>query len=150
MDVKVVAGGIAETLEAARTDTWILTQSDGYELKHWLRLLPFVSRPTEALAVVRGMPPAQREPRFLEEMVGALADASSGEAEEGLFKLAEEDPRFYLNDRWRTTALRFGTPSSARRIVYQTVSGTLDRTRDDLHLARELGSLHATHPDSRS
>jgi hypothetical protein len=150
IDIKVVADGISETLEAAKTETWILTQSDGYELNRWLRLLPFVSRPTEALAVVRGMPPAQREPRFLEEMVGALADASSGEAEEVSFKLAEEDPRFYLNDRWRTTALRFGTRSSARRIVDLTASGALDRTRDDWHLARELGSLIATHPDLRS
>jgi hypothetical protein len=150
IDVKVVADGISETLEAAKTDTWILTQSDGYELKHWLRLLPFVNRPTEALAVVRGMPPAQREPHFLEEMVGALGDAPSGKAEEVLFKLAEEDPRLYLNDRWRTTALWFGTPSSALRIVDLTARGAFDRTTDDWNLARELGRLIATHPDLRS
>jgi hypothetical protein len=95
------------------------------------------------------MPPAQREPRFLEEMVGALADAPSGETEEVMFKLAEEDPRFYLNERWRTTALRYGTPSSARRIVDLTVSGALDGAGHDWHLARELGSLIVTHPDLR-
>ncbi|NEV01356.1 NACHT domain-containing protein [Bradyrhizobium uaiense] len=150
IDIKVVADGILETLEAAKTDTWILTQSDGYEMKHWLRLLPFVNRPIEALAVVRGLPPAQREPRFLEEMVGALPDAPSAEAEEVLFKLAEEDPRFYRNDRWRTAALRFGTPSSARRFVDLTASGAFDRTGNEWHLARELGSLIDAHPDLRS
>jgi hypothetical protein len=151
IDIKVVAEGISETFEAAKTETWILTQSDGYELKLWLRLLPFVSRPTEALAVVHGMPLAQREPRFLEEMVGALADTPSDEAEEVLFRLAEEDPRFYLNEHWRSTALRLGTPSSARRIIDMTVRGAFDgETTNDWHLARDLGNLIATHTELRA
>ncbi|MCA6116632.1 hypothetical protein J6524_17255 [Bradyrhizobium sp. WSM 1738] len=150
IDTKIVGDGISEVLEAAKTKPWILTQSDGDELKSWLRLLPFVNQPTEALAFVRDMPPAQREPRFLEGMVGALADAPSGESEEVLFKLAEEDPRFYLNDRWRTAVLRFGTPSSARRIVDLTASGAFDRTGNHWHLAGELGSLIEAHPDLRA
>jgi hypothetical protein len=151
IDIKAIADRISETLEAAKTETWILTQSEGYELKDWLCLLPFVSHPTEALAVVRGMPSAQREPRFLEEMVEALADAPSDEAEMVLFSLAEEDQRFYLNERWRATALRFGTPSSARRIVDLTVRGAFDgATTNDWHLAREIGNLFATHPDLRA
>lgn len=150
IDIKVVADGISETFEAAKTETWILTQSEGYELKSWLRLLPFVTHPIETLSVVRGMPTAQREPCFLEEMVGALGDAPSDEAEEVLFRLAEEDPRLYLNYHWRATALRFGTPSSARRIVDLTVIGTFDGATDDWHLAQELGSLIATYPDLRA
>lgn len=151
IDIKVVADGISETFEAAKTETWILTQSEGYELKCWLRLLPFVDRPTGMLALVRSMPPAQREPRFLEEMVGALADAPSDEAEEVLFKLAEEDARFYLNECWRVAALRFGTPSSARHIVDLTVVGAFDgTTTDEWYLAQEIGRLIATHPDLRA
>ncbi len=150
IDIKVVADGISETFEAAKTATWILTQSEGYELKSWLRLLPFVSPLIEALAVVRGMPPAQCEPRFLEEMVGALGDAPSDEAEEVLFGLAGDDPRFYLNERWRATAMRFGTSSSARRILDLTVMGAFDKTTDDWRLARELGNLITTHPDLRA
>ncbi|WP_200873802.1 NACHT domain-containing protein [Bordetella bronchiseptica] len=150
LDIKIVADGISETLEAAKTEPWILTQSDGYKLKHWLRLLPFVNRPIEALAIVRDMPPAQREPRFLEEMVGALAHSPSDETEEVLFLLAKEDPRFYLNKRWRTTALRFGTPSSARRIVDLTASGALNQTSDAWHLAQDLAGLLAAHLDLRS
>lgn len=149
IDNKVVVEGISQTLEAAKADTWILTQGDGYELKHWLRLLPFVSHPTEALAVVRTMPPAQREPRFLEEMVRALDNAPSDEAEEVLFKLAEEDQRFYSNYEWRATALRFGTLSSARRIVDLTAQGAFDRTENDWHLAQQLSSLIQVHLDLR-
>ena len=150
IDIKVVADGISETLEAAKTDTWILTQSDGFELKHWLRLLPFVHRPAEALDVVRSMPPAQREPRFLEDMVGALANAPSHEAEEVLFRLAEEDPRFYQNGQWRAAVLRLGTRSSALRIVELTARGAFDRTGNDWHLAREVGDLVKAYPDLRS
>jgi hypothetical protein len=69
------------------------------------------------------MPPAQRQPRFLEDMVGALADTPSDEGEELLFKLAEQDPRFYLDHRWHATVLRLGTSSSARRIVDLTAKG---------------------------
>lgn len=151
IDIKVVADGIAETFEAAKQDKWILTQSEGYELIVWLRLLPFVNRPAEALAVLRGMPAPQREPRFLEEMVGALADAPADKAEEFLFKLAEEDPRFCLDHRWRTTALRLGTPSSARHIVDLAAKGALQgKATDDWHLERELGSSIGEHPDLRA
>ncbi len=150
IDIKVIADGVCETVDAAKTEPWILTQSDGYELKHWLRLLPFASHPAEALAVVRGLPPAQREPRFLEEMVAAIANAPSRETEDVLFKLAEDDPRFYLNDRWRAAALRFGTPTSARRILDLTASGAFDQTGNDWHLARELGTVIEAHPDLRS
>jgi hypothetical protein len=151
INAELVVNGIAETLEAAKTETWILTQGEGYELKDWLRLLPFVSRPAEALAVVRGMPPAQREPRFLEEMVGAFADSPSDQAEDVLFKLAEEDARFYENYRWRESVLRLGTESSARRIFDLAARGSFKNgSVDSWHLARELGGLLDDHPDLRA
>lgn len=150
IDTKFVVDGIAETFEAAKTETWILTQSEGYELKAWLRLLPFGNRPAEALAVIHGMPPAQREPHFLEEMVGAFADSPSDQAEDILFKLAEEDAGFYANHHWRATALRLGTRSSARRILDLTAEGVFESSSmDSWHLARELGSLVDAHPDLR-
>jgi len=151
IDIKTVAEGISETFEAAKTETWILTQSESYELKLWLRLLPFVSHPIELLAVVQGMPPEQRTPQFLEEAVGALADVPSDEGEEVLFKVAEGDPRFYSNERWRTAAFRFGTTSSARRIVDIVARDALDgNATDEWHLARELGRLIAISPDLRA
>ena len=142
IDMKDVADGIAETFEAAKTETWILTQSDGYELRNWLVLLPFASNPAAALDVLRSMPAPQREPRFLQEMVAALAHAPSADAEEILFKLAEDDPRFYTDHRWRMTALRLGTESSARRIIDLAAKGVLrGGTTEDWALSRDLGLL---------
>lgn len=151
LDVNVVADGIAETLEAAKEETWILTQSDGYELKLWLRLLPFVNHPTETLAVLRNMPMPQRDPRFLEGMVRAFANAEPIKAEEVLFRLAEEDPRFYLNYCWCETVLQIGTLSSARRVIDLAAKGVL-RGKDisDWHLAQELGRLIGEHPEMRT
>jgi hypothetical protein len=152
IDVGLVADGIAETFEAAKKETWILTQSEGYELKVWLDLLPFVSKPVEALPILSNMPPLQREPRFLHQMVTALAHAPAAEAEEVLFKLAEADPLFYADHYWRRTALQFGTPSAARRLVDLAAKGTLQgtATMEDWALARDLGALISEYPDLRA
>ena len=151
IDIKDVTDGINETLEAAKKETWILTQCDGYELKVWLHLLPFVNHPKEALAVVRNMPEPQRHPRFLEEMVAALANSPSADAEEVLFKLAEDDPRFYLNDRWRATVLRFGTQTSAHRFVDQVAKDALHVNKmGDWALAKDIGCLINEYPDVRA
>lgn len=150
IDIKNVADGIAETFEAAKTQTWILTQGDGYELKRWLRLLPFVNRPTDALEVVRRMPNAQRQPDFLDEMVSGLAETPSEGGEEVLFKFAEEDPRFYQNRWWRSAALKLGTPSAAHRLIDLTANGMLDgKSFNGWHWWRELGVLIAKFPEVR-
>jgi hypothetical protein len=142
IDIKLVADGIAETFEAAKKESWILTQSDAYQLRDWLRLLPFATPVTDLPAIVRGMPDTQRHPRVLEEMVGGLGSSSSDDAEGVFFMLAEEDPRLYQNHQWRATALRFGTVSAARRLVDLTVSGALEgKSYDGWHWQRELGGL---------
>lgn len=142
IDIKLVADGIAETFEAAKTETWILTQSDAYQLRDWLRLLPFATPVTDLPAIVRGMPDAQRHPQMLEEMVRGLGSSSSNDAEDVTFTLAEDDLRLYENHAWRATALSFGTISAARRLIDLTVSGTLDgKLHDRWHWQRELGGL---------
>lgn len=142
IDIKLVADGITETFEAAKKETWILTQSDAYQLRAWLRLLPFATPVTDLPAIVRGLPDAQRDPRMLEEMVGGLNSSCSDDAEGVAFTLAEEDPRLYQNHQWRTTALRFGTVSAARRLIDLTISGALDgKSYDGWHWQRELGGL---------
>jgi hypothetical protein len=151
IDIDIVAEGISEIFEAAKTDGWILMQSEGYALKVWLHLLPFVNRPAEVMAIVRGMPAEERDPHFLQGMVDALADAPSYETEELLFKLAEEDPRFYLNHKWREVAFSLGTLSSARRILDLTMTGSFDgESRNSWHFSRELGGLISTFPDLRA
>ncbi|MEH6487667.1 hypothetical protein [Hyphomonas oceanitis] len=151
IDIKLVADGIAETFEAANKETWILTQSDAYQLRAWLRILPFATPVTDLPAIVRGMPDAQRSPRMLEEMVGGLSSSCSDGAEGVTFTLAEEDPRLYQNHRWRATTLRFGTVSAARRLIDLTVSGALDGTSDEgWHWKRELGGLISEFPEARA
>ncbi|WP_200876099.1 NACHT domain-containing protein [Ruegeria halocynthiae] len=100
INIKLVADGIAETFEAAEKETWILTQSDAYQLRAWLRLLPIAKPATDLPAIVRGLPDAQREPRMLEEMVGGLSSSSSDDAEGVVFTFAEEDPRQVGLGRW--------------------------------------------------
>ena len=151
IDITAVANGIDETLAAAQTHKWILTQSDGYELKVWLQLLPFVSDPNETLRVVRMLPPAQRAPRFLEQMIQCFVDVPSPETEDVFFRLAEEDPRFYSNFYWRTTAFQLGTPSSERKLVDLTTTGAfISDAGDDWQLIRELSSMLVESPDLRA
>lgn len=148
IDIKLVADGIAETFEAAKKETWILTQSDAYQLRDWLRLLPFATPVTDLPAIVRGMPDAQRHPQMLEEMVRGLGSSSSDDAEDVTFMLAEDDPRLYQNHAWRATTLSFGTVSAVRRLVDLTVSGALGGSSyDGWHWRRELGGLVSEFPD---
>tara|TARA_E500000305_G_scaffold108525_1_gene111124 strand:+ start:19756 stop:24135 length:4380 start_codon:yes stop_codon:yes gene_type:complete len=142
IDIKHVADGIAETFEAAKKEAWILTQSDAYQLRAWLRLLPFATPVTDLPGIVRSMPDAQRDPSMLEEMIGGLISSSSDEAESVTFTLAEANPRLYQNHQWRATVLSFGTVSAARRLVDLTVSGALDgKSYDGWRWKRELGGL---------
>ncbi|MEX0827965.1 MAG: hypothetical protein WD005_03330 [Haliea sp.] len=151
IDIKVVAAGISEVLEAAEKETWILEQGDAYQLKEWLRLLPLADHPAATLSIVRGLPDAQRNPSLLEEMVGAFGDAPSNEAEEVLFKLAEEDSRFYANRCWRDTVLRRGTVSAARRFIDLTAQCVIgEQQTDGWYLARQIGGLIGEDPELRT
>ncbi len=150
IDSGLIADGIADTLEAANEQPWMLTQNDGYELREWLTLLPFTNRPAVAHEVVRSIPDAQRQPHLLEGLVANLAKTPSKGSEEVLFRLAEEDPRFYQNHQWRTAALKLGTTSAARHVIDLTVNGTFDsKSLDDWHWSRELGVLIAEFPEVR-
>lgn len=151
INIADVVAGIAETFETAQTQLWLLTESEGHYLKVWLRLLPFVHKPTEALPVLLGLPPKQRDPKFLRDVVRVFSHASTDEAEEVLFKLAEVDPRFYLEHEWRDSIFALGTESSARRMINLVASGTLGgkSSTDDWSLVRQLGGLISKSPDLR-
>ena len=98
-----------------------------------------------------GMPDAWRNPNLLEDVIRGLGNSPSPDAEAVLFKLAEDDPRFYLDRQWRATVLRLGTVSSARRLVDLTASGALSgKSTDDWHWRRELGSLLSEFPEVRA
>jgi hypothetical protein len=150
IESKLVIDGITETFEAAKRDPWILTQSDGYELREWLRLLPYTNRPSDALEVVGGMPDAQRQPGNLEEMVYGLTETPSEGGEEVLFQLAEQDPRYYKNFRWRDAASKLATASAAYRLIDLSVNGAFDGPSfDEFSWWRQLSAQIAEFPDVR-
>ena len=151
IDVAIVRQGIEEVLEAAKTQSWIL--HDGYQLKEWLRLLPFTNRPAETLAIVRALPEPQRAPHFLEEMLRAFEGPLSPEAEDVVFQLAAADPRFYDNHACfcRTAHSRRGSLSAMWRFIDLAANGEFDRrTPDRWHMTRQLGSLMGDHPELRA
>ncbi|MBC3229988.1 NACHT domain-containing protein [Serratia fonticola] len=151
IDSKVVVAGTAELMEAAIAESWILEEGQGHQLKAWLRLLPFMKDLDEALVVIRSLPVSYREPYFLEEMVRGFPHSTSPQAEDVLFKLAEEDARFYTNYQWRTTALRLETPSSVRRIIDLTAQGVFEsRSSNNCHFDTILGNLLGTYSELRT
>jgi NACHT C-terminal Alpha/Beta 2 len=101
--------------------------------------------------VLLGLPPAQRDPYFLQELVRGYAYAPAEAAEEVLFKLAEADPRFYFDHEWRDSVRALDTASSARRLIDLVTSGALSgkSSSDDWHLVRQLGGLIVKHADLR-
>jgi hypothetical protein len=150
IDLAIVAEGITDTVEAAKSHPWILVQSDGYELKQWLRLLPFVDRVMDTLPVLRAMPSAQREPRFLANVIDPFPHSPSPDAEDALFSLAKDDPRFYSDYQWRHAALHFGTPSSARRIMDLAARGVLSQGIPDWETTQAIAHLIASSAEIRT
>jgi hypothetical protein len=149
ISIEMVKNGLAEVFEAAKAASWIL--SEGYELKEWLRLLPFANPPAEAFAVVSGLPDNQRRMDLLEEMIAGFGTAPGDDAENVLFQLAEADPKLYANHTWRDTAIRRGTLSAARRFVDLAANGAFEgKGIDDWYMAHQLGGLIGEHPELRT
>jgi hypothetical protein len=127
----IVKRGNDNLYEEAKKHSWVL--SEGYQLKAWLKLLPFTDRPARMLDIVQDLTGHQRDPDFLEEMVKATEFAASPEAEEALFALAEDNPRqqcvaqrrFAPEDAQRREALsrprveRDDPKRRARRLAYR-------------------------------
>ena len=149
VDSEIVKDGLAEVFEVAKAQSWIL--SDGYELRAWLRLLPFTTRPTEAAGVVRALPDDQRRVEQLEEMIAGFGTAPGDDAEITLFQLAEVEPKLYDNHTWRDAVIRRGTLSAARRFVDLAAKGAFEgKGTDTWHLVRQLGGLIGEHPELRT
>jgi hypothetical protein len=145
---EVVQAGIDDVFEDAKTHTWIL--HEGWQLKAWVLLLPFTDHPARLADTLAALPPAQREPNFLEEMIRACEFAQTPEIEEALFKLAENDAAFYANHAWRDAVGRRGKLTSARRYLDLVMEGKIEvRGRDSWHHAQEIAGLLNTHSELR-
>ena len=147
--IETVRSGIAEVFEAAKRQSWIL--SERHELNDWLRLLPFATPAAEAIEVVRALPADQRRIDRLEEMISAFGIAPGDDAEEVLFQLAEDEPKLFANRIWHAAAFRRDTQSAARRLVDLAARGAFGQLgAGRWHMAQQLGGLMADDPDVRT
>ncbi|MER9225788.1 hypothetical protein NKI39_09035 [Mesorhizobium sp. M0664] len=142
----VVQDGIADVLEDAKKHTWIL--DEGWQLKAWLLLLPFTDLPAQLAGTIVALPPRQREPPFIEEMIRATEWVQTPQIEGALFKLAENDGAFYTNHAWRDAVRRRGTTTSARRYLDLIIEGKIGR-RDSRDTSQEIAGLLRTHSELR-
>lgn len=142
----VVQAGIKDVFEDAKKHTWILYE--GWQLKAWLLLLPFTANPAQLADTIAAMPPRQREPHFLEEMIRATESVQTPGIEEALFTLAENDAAFYANHAWRDAVRRRGTLKSARGYLDLVMEGKVE-AHDDWHTAQEIAELLNKHSELR-
>jgi hypothetical protein len=150
IDIADVNAGIDQTLELAKSDWSILNQNDGWQLKVWLRLIPFSSDPIQAIPILLNLVKTHRR-HFFQEMIRVCAFAPSDKVEEFLFALAEADARFYDQHEWRDSVVKLDTASSARRLINLVADGSLSKrsSADDWHFTQQLATLVSQHPDLR-
>lgn len=151
IDIALIKDGVADTYEAAKKETWILHDSNAYQLREWLRLLPFSTPISEVPAVMRGLPDAQRNPHFLEEVVRGLGNTPDNGAEAVLFQLAVDNPAYYADHQWQSSCMRLGTASAAQRLIELTVNASLGaNSQDAWGWRRQIASLVSEHPTVRA
>jgi hypothetical protein len=142
----VVQAGVNDVFEDAKKRTWVL--DEGWDLKAWLLLLPFTDHPERLADMIAALPPRQRDPYFLEEMIRACEAVKTSEIEEALFMLAERDAAFYGNHAWRDAVWRRGTLASARRYLDLVIEGKIDG-RHGWQMSQEIAGLLKMHSELR-
>lgn len=146
----LIASGIYETLEDAKEHTWILTDGESYQLRDWLRLLPFGMPLTQIPEIIARLPDAQRTPRMLEEMIRNLGLSSPVDGQRVLFSLAEDDPRLYQDHQWQKSVMSLPGENTARAIVDLVCSGKLNEASTYGRLHDEISGVLRDNPDARA
>jgi hypothetical protein len=147
---EVVAAGIAETFEAAKTESWILHESNAYQLTDWLELLPFTDDLEAMVEVVRAIPAEHRRPERLEKLMSGLVETPSVGAENALFALAVLEPRLSGYWAWYNAIVKLDSPSAISRLVAMIIDGALEYSNSDAwRWARDLGSAIERYPEVR-
>lgn len=147
-----VTRGISDTLEDAKLHTWILSQSNGYELKRWLQLLPFTDKALDGLDLLTTLPDSFHHPHMLEDVVFACGSLTDDEGGCCLFKLAVLVPAFYGDHSWLRTIFRLATGSLdiAHQLIDLAVQGAFEQKGlDHWFIAREIAGLLEAHADVR-
>ena len=131
IDIDMVKNGIAEVFAAAEEQSWILS-GDSYELKEWLRLLPF----TRILLLKRLQSYKVCQTINAEWTVWKKWSQVSVQLPEMMQKKScfnwRSIPKFYANRTWRDGVIRRGTLSAAMQFV--------DLAANDVFGNRETGN----------
>ena len=109
VNAEIVRAGVADLIEAAQTDAWLLT--DSWRLNGWLRLIPFTSRPSIAPEILQALPEALRRPSRIEPMLRASTFALDDDTADILFELAKLEPLAYGRRAWREAVAACKTAS---------------------------------------
>jgi hypothetical protein len=148
IDIGLVKDGLAKVQEAGKKQSWVL--SDNYEVREWLRLLPFIGDPAEALAVVQSLPIEQITTDQLGEMISAFGQAPGEDAEKALQAFGDAYPKLRDHYTWRNAVFRCKTESSARQLVDMAANGKLTGGHSERwHTVRQIGALFDEHPNVR-
>lgn len=145
-----VLAALTELIEKAKKDAWIWQQNEGWEVREWLRLIPYSDNPAAALTAVDMIPGDRRLRHLFDEMIDSLGETPSPGAEEALFRLAESHPGFYADRNWLDSVIGLGGLSSALRLADLIAAETVKaRSSEGWHLSRQLGAMMAKHPELR-
>lgn len=148
-----VERGIADTIEAAKVHPWILVQSDGYELRQWLQLLPFTDRPVEGLKQVARLLEYFPHGHFLNDLIFACSCAPGDAGANCLYHLAELIPALYGDHSWQRAVfgLAMDSEDAAYGLVDIVVGGAFSNTRvDSWYFVREFAGLLEAHQELRA
>ncbi len=147
---QVVADGIRVILEAAQNESWILMDSNAWELREWLQLLPFTDDSWRIVDIIRSIPPQHRPANRLEGLVSACATSPSPGSNDALFELAALEPKLYANYNWRSAVLQMEDASAFVRLVALVADGFVGGgAHDDWSWARDLGERLRRFPEVR-
>jgi hypothetical protein len=150
VDIEMVKSGIAEVINAAKEQSWILS-GECYELMDWLRLLPYVDRPSEVFDVIRSLPDDLRSRERLKGIFPSLSTAPGEDAENVLFQLAEVYPKLYSDYAWCDAVMRRGTLTAAWRLVELLANGTFDGQESSFrNMGHQLSGMIDEYPELRT
>lgn len=149
LDVRLVVEGIDETLQDAVKEPWILSQTDAYELRAWLRLLPFCSSAEPGLRAIAALPRHLLSPRAVDEVIQTCGVAKGTVAEDLLFGLAENDPRLFDDHTWTSAVAKLQSLSAAHRLVEVIRSGQLSSAKGRRYNAQLIAGMMLAFPEVR-
>lgn len=146
-----VLAALAELIEKAKNDAWIWQQNEGWEVREWLRLIPYSDNPAATLTAADMIPEERRHRHLFDEMIDSLGETPSLGAEEALFALAERHPGFYADRNWLDSVIGLESVSSALLLADLIAAETVKSTSSEgWHLSRQLGAMMAKHAELRS